>query len=197
MSENSPQITLIYGPMFSGKTTKLLELYNSAKSIYGEEKCVALNYKLDTRYGVNKIITHDGKKIDCYSVIDIDDFINNSETRTIILNAQYIFINEAQFFKGIDKTVLHLHNTLGKDVILCGLDLDYKRERFGSMMNLISNASQVFKQTGVCKLCKGESEFSHRVVNNYLQILIGINEYIPLCERCYNSENNIKTAKSD
>ena len=110
MIKTAPQITLIYGPMFSGKTTKLLELYNNNKSIYGQEKCVALNYKLDTRYGENQIITHDGKKIDCISVIDIDDFINNEKTRSIILNAQFIFINEAQFFENIDKTVLHLHN---------------------------------------------------------------------------------------
>lgn len=191
MLGNGPQITLIYGPMFSGKTTKLIELYNNSKSMYGEEKCVAINYKLDTRYGINKIITHDGKKIDCYSLIDIDDFINNSETRDIILNAQYIFINEGQFFENIDKTVIHLHSVLGKDVILCGLDLDYKREKFGSMMNLISNASQVFKLTGTCKICKGESEYSHRVVYNYLQIFIGSNEYIPLCLQCYNRENNI------
>jgi len=192
MIKNAPQITLIYGPMFSGKTTKLLELYNASVSIYGEEKCVALNYKLDTRYGENKIITHDGKKIDCYSVIDIDDFINNEKTKHIILNAQFIFINEGQFFENIDKTVLYLNEILGKDVILCGIDLDYKREKFGSMMNLISNAAKVFALKGTCKLCNGKSEFSHRTVpNNYLQILIGYNQYIPLCGKCFNKENSL------
>ena len=192
MIKTAPQITLIYGPMFSGKTTKLLELYNNSKSIYGQEKCVALNYKLDTRYGINQIITHDGKKIDCISLTNIDDFINNEKTRHIILNAQYIFFNEAQFFENIDKTVLHLHNILGKDVILCGLDLDYKREKFGSMMNLISSATKVFALKGTCKLCKGASEFSHRTVNGYLQILIGYSQYIPLCEQCYNRENGLE-----
>ena len=191
MIKTAPQITLIYGPMFSGKTTKLLELYNNNVSLYGQEKCVALNYKLDTRYGINQIITHDGKKIDCISLINIDDFITNEKTRSIILNAQFIFINEGQFFENIDKTVLHLHNTLGKDVILCGLDLDYKREQFGSMMNLISSATNVYALKGTCKLCKGDSEFSHRTVNNYLQILIGYSQYIPLCQQCYARENGL------
>ena len=191
MIKTAPQITLIYGPMFSGKTTKLLELYNNNVSLYGQEKCVALNYKLDTRYGENQIITHDGKKIDCISLINIDDFITNEKTRSIILNAQFIFINEGQFFENIDKTVLHLHNTLGKDVILCGLDLDYKREQFGSMMNLISSATNVYALKGTCKLCKGASEFSHRTVNNYLQILIGYSQYIPLCQQCYARENGL------
>lgn len=191
MIKTAPQITLIYGPMFSGKTTKLLELYNNNVSLYGQEKCVALNYKLDTRYGENQIITHDGKKIDCISLINIDDFITNEKTRSIILNAQFIFINEGQFFENIDKTVLHLHNTLGKDVILCGLDLDYKREQFGSMMNLITSATNVYALKGTCKLCKGDSEFSHRTVNNYLQILIGYSQYIPLCQQCYKRENGL------
>ena len=189
MNKTAPQISLIYGPMFSGKTTKLIELYNSSVSNYGQEKCVALNYKLDTRYGINQIITHDGKKIDCISLIDIDDFINNEKTKSIILNAQFIFINEAQFFENIDKTVLHLHSTLGKDVILCGLDLDYKREKFGTMMNLMSSATHVFALKGTCDLCKGSSEFSHRTVKNYLQILIGYSQYIPLCKECYAREN--------
>ena len=177
--------------MFSGKTTKLIELYNNSVSNYGQEKCIAFNYKLDTRYGVNQIITHDGKKIDCISIISIDDFINNEKTRPLILNAQFIFINEAQFFENIDKTVLHLHNILKKDVILCGIDLDFKRNKFGTMMNLVSSATKVYALKGTCKLCKGASEFSHRTVANSLQILIGYSQYIPLCEKCYNSENGL------
>jgi thymidine kinase len=177
--------------MFSGKTTKLLELYNNSVNRYGQEKCLAFNYKLDTRYGENQIITHDGKKIDCISLIDIDEFISNEKTRSLILNAQYIFINEAQFFKNIDSTVLHLHEILKKDVILCGIDLDYKRNKFGSMMNLVSSATKVYALKGICKLCGGASEFSHRTVANSLQILIGYRQYIPLCGQCYVSENGL------
>jgi len=59
-------------------------------------------------------------------------------------------------------------------------------------MNLISNAAKVFALKGTCKLCNGKSEFSHRTVpNNYLQILIGYNQYIPLCEKCFNKENGL------
>ena len=191
MTNTAPQLTLIYGPMFSGKTTKLIELYNNCVTNYGQGKCIAFNYKLDTRYGMNQIITHDGKKIDCISIIDIDDFITNELTRPLILNAQYIFINEAQFFTNIDKTVLHLHKILKKDVILCGIDLDYKRNKFGCMMNLLSSATNILKLTGTCKLCAGASEFSHRTVPNTLQILIGYSQYIPLCEKCYVSENGL------
>jgi thymidine kinase len=177
--------------MFSGKTTKLIELYK--ETLTKNKNCIAINYELDTRYGKNKIISHDGLAIDCYSITNLDDFIKNSHTKEVIANADYIFINEAQFFTNIDRVVLHLHNVLKKDVILCGIDLDYKREKFGSMMNLVPSATKVYALKGVCKLCAGASQFSHRTVANSLQILIGYSQYIPLCEKCYISENGLST----
>jgi thymidine kinase len=184
-------ITLIYGPMFSGKTTKLIQLYKTTMT--KNKNCIAINYELDTRYGKNKIISHDGLAIDCYSIIDLDKFITNSETKELIANADYIFINEAQFFETIHTSVLYLNETLGKNVILCGLDLDYKRQKFGSMMELLVRATNVFKMTGKCANCSGASCYSHRIVNNtnYFQILIGTTDYIPLCENCYIKENNL------
>lgn len=183
-------ITLIYGPMFSGKTTKLIELYK--ETIAKNKNCVAINYELDTRYGKNKIISHDGLAIDCYSITNLDEFIKNSATKDVITNTDYIFINEAQFFETIHESVLYLSETLKKNVVLCGLDLDYKRERFGTMMELLVKATQVFKMTGKCVKCSGASCYSHRIVNSYFQILIGTSQYIPLCETCYIRENKLQ-----
>lgn len=188
-SITNSDITLIYGPMFSGKTTKLIELYK--ETIAKNKNCVAINYELDTRYGKNKIISHDGLAIDCYSITNLDDFIKNSATKDVIANADYIFINEAQFFETIVESVLYLNETLKKNVVLCGLDLDYKRMRFGTMMELLVKAIHVFKMTGKCAKCGGASCYSHRIVNSYFQILIGTSQYIPLCETCYIKENNL------
>jgi len=184
-----PGITLIYGPMFSGKTTKLIEIHR--ETIAKNRTCVAINYELDTRYGKNKIISHDGLVIDCHSIKNLDDFIKNSATKDVITNADYIFINEAQFFDSIYTSVLYLNETLGKNVVLCGLDLDYRRDKFGTMMELLSKATNVYKMTGKCAKCGDESCYSHRIVNSYFQVLIGTAEYIPLCETCYVKENNI------
>jgi thymidine kinase len=183
-------VTLIYGPMFSGKTTKLIELYREI--IAKNKNCVAINYELDTRYGKNKIISHDGLAIDCYSITDLDDFIKNSTTQELIANADYIFINEAQFFETIHASVSYLNETLKKNVIVCGLDLDYKRQKFGTMMELLPKSNTIFKMTGKCVKCNGASCYSHRIVkNSYFQILIGTSEYIPLCEACYIKENKL------
>ena len=69
------------------------------------------------------------------SILDLGEFIENNETLKLIQNADYIFINEAQFFENIDTHVLYLKEILKKNVILCGLDLDFKKQPFGTMMN--------------------------------------------------------------
>ena len=71
-------ITLIYGPMFSGKTTKLIEIYENL-ILKDKAKCIAINYALDKRYGENKIISHDGLNIDCYSITNIEEFYNSNK----------------------------------------------------------------------------------------------------------------------
>ena len=107
-------ISLIYGPMFSGKTTKLIHMYNDICSSDGADKCLAINYALDKRYGVDKIVTHDGKSIKCHAIESIDDIIKNHKMQNLIIKSQYIFINEAQFFEGIDKYVLFFTQKLKK-----------------------------------------------------------------------------------
>lgn len=176
-------IELIYGCMFSGKTSKLIERYNELKDDY---KCLAINYNLDNRYtDGNKIVSHDKKELDCVLVDDLGDLMNN-----IGYSYDYIFINEAQFFENLEHAVLFMCYGLKMNVILCGLDLDYKREKFGELMNLKSRASQVYHMKGKCDKCEKESLFTHRLVDNDNQVLIGSSEYIPVCEDCWDVLNN-------
>ena len=178
--------------MFSGKTTKLIELYNKFNT---ENKCLAINYALDTRYSNNQIISHDGLKIDAIYVTSLNE-VTNIENNYKFIDAEYIFINEAQFFKNLKSWILNIVNTLGKKVVLCGLDYDFKREKFGELIDLLPFASRYYKLMGKCNNCLNPSIYSHRLINNNKQILIGNKEYIPLCEECYNKINNISLNNS-
>lgn len=190
-SDIKPTFELIMGPMFSGKTTMLIKRYNEIIKTTPKDKCLALNYALDERYGTNKIITHDGLSIDCYNIYDIGDFIEDVKTQPIFLNASYIFINEGQFFKNLINYVIFILEVFKKNIIICGLDYDYKREKFGDILDLTHYASTCNYLTGKCntKDCPMPSTCSHRIVQNNEQILIGSCEYIPLCIKCYEKEN--------
>jgi len=193
MSITDGSITLIMGPMFSGKTTELINIYNEKSSIYGNEKCLALNYALDKRYGINKIISHNKKEINCHSILDIGDFIENKSTQPLFLKANCIFINEAQFFENLIYYVLFMKNVFKKHIILCGLDLDFQRKKFGQLADLNIYANKVIYLHGKCNTidCNLPSLYSHRVVENKEQLLIGTSEYIPLCGKCYEKNNSI------
>tara|TARA_X000000368_G_C22907112_1_gene656789 strand:- start:290 stop:877 length:588 start_codon:yes stop_codon:yes gene_type:complete len=183
-------LEIIYGPMFSGKTTKLIEIYFEKISEVGENKCIAFNYAMDKRYTEkSKIVSHDGLSIDCKLLVDLRDFLDNPNNRSKLLNIQYIFINEAQFFPNLLHIVLYLTNILNKNVILCGLDLDYKKEKFGDILDLVNYAGRIHKLTGKCNECNKPSLYSHRTIKFKDQLLIGNTVYIPLCEDCYNVKN--------
>ena len=48
MAQSRGYLELIFGPMFSGKTTRLIQHYKAYKFI--EKRVVVINYSLDTRY---------------------------------------------------------------------------------------------------------------------------------------------------
>lgn len=178
-------LDLIYGCMFSGKTSKLIDIYNLKKD---KHKCLVINYIFDKRYtNDDKIVSHDKESINCVCIQELEELTNSDK----LYKAEYIFINEAQFFKDLKNWVLYVKIILEKNVILCGLDLDFKRERFGELMDLIEYASNVYHMKGKCEKCDKESLFTHRLVDNDNQVLIGSSEYIPVCKECWEKLNKI------
>lgn len=185
-------LEIIMGPMFSGKTEMLINKYN-AYSIISEPhniilsttRCMAFNYHKDTRYGENIIASHNKKYIFSINIeflSQIFDLPNFSKTT-------HIFINEAQFFTDLKQSVIKLVEECNKHVIICGLDSDFKREKFGDIWDLIPHADNIIKLKGKCNNCDNYSLFTHRVSNEEKQEVIGTNNYIPLCRQCYIQNN--------
>ena len=81
---------LILGPMFSGKTTRLIQEYRRRK--YIKESVAVINYAEDTRYDATQLSTHDNIMIPCIQTLKLQSIMNDME------KADSIFINEGQFF---------------------------------------------------------------------------------------------------
>lgn len=169
------ELHLILGPMFSGKTTKLIELSRDFKNP------LVINYALDKRYHESLLSTHDGITRECIQVLELKDvFIDE------IKSADAIFINEGQFFSDLLEKVTDFVEKYNKIVYVCGLDGDYRRMPFGDMLTLIPLCDTVQKLIGVCTRCsKKRAQFTQRVSSHTEQVVIGVNEYIPLCRVCF------------
>jgi len=75
---------------------------------------------------------------------------------------------------------------MGTRVIVAGLDLDYQRNPFGPMPSLLATAEFVDKVHAVCIRCGSLAQYSHRVIDQNGQVLIGEKEsYESLCRSCY------------
>ena len=74
-----------------------------------------------------------------------------------------------------------------KIVYICGLDGDFKREKFGEILDLIPYCDKVTKLNSFCSKCRNGKKglFSCRVSKETEQVVIGSDNYKPLCRKCY------------
>jgi thymidine kinase len=173
------ELHIILGPMFSGKTTKLIEL--SA----GYDDFAIVNYAGDIRYHPTLLSTHDKKMVPCIQTQNLTSILRHKD----IIFADAVFINEGQFFPDIFEGVKTLVEEMGKKVFVCGLDGDFLRQPFGDIYRLIPLCDTVEKLKARCERCSQPALFSHRIIKDDRQVLIGSDEYIPLCRHCYSVIN--------
>jgi thymidine kinase len=190
-------LELIIGPMFSGKTSRLLEIYKQCK--FCNIQIAVINHVMDNRYDEDELSTHDKIKIPCIKANSLTQIWRNEQNNENIVyhsnlrKANVILINEGQLFEDLFDNVNDMVNC-GKKVYICGLDGDFKRNKFGSILDLIPLCDKVTKFTSICSLCKNGTPgiFSMRLTNEKEQIIIGTNNYIPVCRECYKKNNNNK-----
>jgi thymidine kinase len=200
---------IIVGPMYSGKTSRLIhdfenirdskivldfETSNMNKCYKGllknhdniELQCIKCKHLFDTLsiYNVrdNLQLLHDEQ-----SVFDLDlDHIKHSaffEIPNKILYSKYIFINEAQFFPDLKSFVLE-QLTKDKYIYIYGLDGDFQQKKMGQILDLILYCDDICKLKSKCVKCSNPAIFSHRITKDKQQYLVDENAYIPLCRRC-------------
>lgn len=177
--KNGGIIEVIAGSMFSGKTEELIRRMRRAK--YARQQVEIFKPVIDIRYSVEEVVSHDENSIQSTPVE------NSANILLLAGDVDVVGIDEAQFFdKGLVDVCQKLAD-MGVRVIIAGLDMDFKGEPFGPMPDLMAVADYVTKVHAICMRCGDVAQFSHRLVSNEKQVLLGEkSEYEPLCRVCYN-----------
>jgi len=183
MSDSTGYLEIILGPMFSGKTTYLIDLYK--EYIDYDKKILVVNYSGDKRYHTNMLSTHDKIMIPCIFVSKLSELFEQN----LIEKSDIILINEGQFFEDIFDSVIKIVENHKKSVHVCGLDGDFRRQKFGNLLDLIPYCNDVIKLKANCMYCDSYAIFSHRLTDDKKQVIIGSDNYIPLCRNCYKEKN--------
>lgn len=183
--DKSGRLELIIGPMYASKTTELIKIANRFKSI--NKKIIAVNHRINNRYGSCNIVSHDSKELDDCVVIDKLELLNNNPK---YLEADIVLIEELQFFEDAYDFIVNSVDNDNKVIIAAGLDGDSNREPFGDVLKLIPHAEKITKLSSFCKICSDGTPgyFTKRITKNNDKILVGSkNEFIAVCRYHYNN----------
>ena len=161
-------LNLFIGPMFSGKTTMLLNRFEQYKEL--GKKCIIIKYDLDNRYtNTDELVTHDNYKINAKST---NLLIN---LNIIIKEFDIILIDEIQFYKDAYRIVDIWSNS--KIVECYGLNGDFNRKPFEQISYLIALCDNITFLKAKDKYNGENAIFTHRIVESEEKELIGGSDY--------------------
>ena len=172
------KIELILGPMFSGKSTRLIELIR--KYVYKAKKTIMVKYFADQRYSEkSEVVTHDLIK---YDSINCKLLRNSFDT---LKQYDVIGIDEGQFFADLVEVCEELA-LMGKIILIAALNGDFRMEPFPVIQRIISKSDKIKLLKAYCFNCHKDAKFSLRIVQSNETVLIGAGEaYKPACRECH------------
>lgn len=182
------KLNIIVGPMFSGKTTKLISQYNKNK--LNNIPTMVINYAEDNRYSDSALSSHDMVEIPCLKLTKLSEIyihLNKFITTPSAVNIRYILINEGQFFSDLYNVIYDILSINNVIIIVSGLDGDYEMKKFGHILDIIPLANHIEKLHATCYNCGDNAYFTMRTTDEKKQKIIGASDiYSPTCRNCHN-----------
>jgi thymidine kinase len=156
-------LRVICGPMFAGKTTRLIALLRDAHD--RGLSAAAVKPVIDTRYHPTDISAHTGLRLPAITI--------RTPAELLGVDAMVVGLDEAHFFEaGLHEAVMALVGR-GSEVILAGLDRTSTNEPFGEMAALLIEADEVEKVKGACAICGRDAVHTVRLVPWTERIVVG------------------------
>lgn len=173
-----PTMTVYCGPMFSGKTTRLLSDLDRFKLQHRD--VVAFKPALDVRYGMGEIVSHSGWRVKACIVKTGFDMLAMLEASDKM--PQVVAVDEAFMIKGVADSLVWLY-TRGTTIVVSSLDMSYTCKPFHEVERLLPWATRVEKCVAVCTECGQDARYTHKkAVTDDEEIQVGGAElYEPRC----------------
>lgn len=163
------ELTLIIGPMYSGKTFTLIRELDVAG--IAERRVLAIKPGMDTRT-VGTIMSrrrdpNDHTQFTTYLQCPAYTIATREDFGTLIAQHQpeVLGIDELQFFEPwiVDEIfeLTRKHPTI--KIVASGLDADFTRTPFPVVAAFVPMATRIIKETAVCFACKGVGQYSQKM----------------------------------
>lgn len=184
----NPDLILFVGPMFGGKTTRLLASLD--RYYYQRKNIAAFKPNLDERYGASSINTHMGGKIEALRVstgAEIEEIVSNLENYPDV-----VAVDEAFMIPGSGKSLINLYKC-GITVLASTLQLASTGNSYEEVEVLMPWATKIEICPAVCTTCGEDAFFTTKNGGRpEEEIEVGGSElYEP---RCWNHFTNLTQA---
>lgn len=174
------RITIICGPMFSGKSEETQRRIRRAK--VAKKKILCFKHKKDTRDTDDQCATHAGNILKKVKIVERGlEIFNYLDDKVEI-----IVIEEFQFWDADSVIVLlFIAQRLGIHLIVNSLLSDFNAAKFGPLYDLLPFAEEIVFLTAICPVCGSEDAiFSQRISDSQKQVLLGRDDqYSPRCRK--------------
>lgn len=185
-------IEVIKGPMFSRKTTTLIKKIREGRQTYGQSNVLVIKHSLDTRYDLEKIVSHDNATEKAIAVSDLSvvhGIVNYFDKIKMVL------IDEGQFYDSNElRKLCEFLRDAGKHVVVAGLDKNYKRENFPTIENISLIANIEHTLSAKCTKCNNKAPYTAKRKEKTTELNANLNSdiviggaelYFPLCNTCF------------
>jgi thymidine kinase len=186
-------LTVVTGPMFAGKTSKLISMCLS--NVVAGNRVVVFKPTNDNRYDGSSIVSHNLDKFASVSIgyntpKDVFKVIDDMADKAMW--ADVVFFDEVQFFSSeiieVVEYILSMRSI--KEVVCGGLAQDTFGKPFGSMPHLLSIADNIIMLKAVCSFCKKIDMASRtfRKIKTKEQVVVGgADLYQAACFNCWSA----------
>lgn len=174
--KNKAVIELYIGPMFAGKTSRLITIYNDITNK------IAIKPDIDNRYVDNMISSHDGDRIEATTIsIECKDF-------SFLNEYDNIFVDEIQFLKHPMSLIKHVIK-FNINLYMFGLSGTFNLNQFSTISKIIPYCTNIELLRSICYNCNMVANYSKKIIKNdidkFNEIIIGGGDiYKPSCYDC-------------
>ena len=179
------QFVLYLGPMFSGKTTRLLS--SIERHSFRKENVVCFKPQIDGRYSKDEIVTHSGSKIKAYCVKnykEIQQFID--EMKEV---PEVVAVDEAFMIEGCGEYLSQMFVASNITIYVSSIELSANLKPFSEIKSMMPFATKIEKCASICASCYDDAQLTYRKSTKPLSVgdisVGGEEDYEPRCWNCH------------
>lgn len=178
-------IVYIGGCMYANKSSTGMDY--AGKLLVLKYKALCIRFSKDTRFHPTNIAAHNGMQMEAVLSEDLGEIHaryadeNGKMPFDVILIDEVAFMNPLNTFDMCDRW-----RDMGIIVIACGLDKNANREWYPISFQLYNQADEFIACTAFCVECSRMARNTFASTNKAGKLQIGgLEEYKPVCDRCW------------